>query len=96
MSIVKFFTTGLLGIFICYVAHRTKSIIPGMVMHFINNGISCVYMYYPDKIEKYLPVIAKEQLSASDLLLLLAMGILVSFIGIKMLKFVAGEEKAPM
>ncbi len=47
MSLVKFLPTAFLGGMIAYIGYRTKSIVPGMVIHFLNNTFSCVAMYYP-------------------------------------------------
>ena len=48
MSIVRFVTTAFLGYVICYAAYKSNSIIPGMIMHFTNNAISCISLYYPN------------------------------------------------
>ncbi|MGN0435362.1 MAG: ABC transporter permease subunit/CPBP intramembrane protease [Wujia sp.] len=82
MSIVKFFTTALLGYSISYVANRTKSILPGMLMHFINNALSCVVMYYPSQIEKLFPVLIKTSISLFDFVALLGLGMIFVGIGI--------------
>lgn len=92
MSVVKFFTTGLLGVFICYVAHKTKSIVPGMLMHFINNGLACVLMYYPEKIETVLPFLTKENYSLSDMLIILAAGLVLVVIGMKLLDRLTNDK----
>lgn len=47
MSLARFFTTAFLGGMIAYLGHKTKSIFPGMLVHFLNNALSCVAMYYP-------------------------------------------------
>lgn len=85
MSVVKFFTTGLIGLAICYVAYKTKSIIPGMIMHFINNGLSCVIMYYPDQAGKIMPLFLEEKLSAVDVIVLLVIGAMLVFVGKRLL-----------
>lgn len=81
MSVVKFFTTALIGLAICYVAHRTKSIVPGMIMHFINNGLSCVIMYFPDEAGRIIPIFADEEISVMDAAVLLVVGALLVLIG---------------
>ncbi|MCR5215921.1 MAG: ABC transporter permease subunit [Lachnospiraceae bacterium] len=45
MSLIKFFTTGILGLALAYVLYCTKSIACTMFMHFLNNFMS-VYMSY--------------------------------------------------
>lgn len=81
MSLVKFIPTGLLGLVLCYVAYKTGSIYPSMMMHLINNALSVVVSYYPEQIEKILPVLYKESLSVSDALLLSGGGLVLLGIG---------------
>lgn len=49
MSLAKFLTTAFLGGMIAYIGHKSKSIFPGMLVHFMNNAFACVIMYYPLK-----------------------------------------------
>ena len=81
MSLVKFIPTGLLGFVLCYVAYKTGSIYPSMMMHFINNAFSVVASYYPEKIEKIFPILYKESVSLSDALLLGGVGVVLLGIG---------------
>ncbi len=81
MSLVKLIPTGLLGFVFCYVVYRTGSIFPGMLMHFINNAVSVLLTYYPERIGKVFPVLTKESLSVSELLCLLAIGLILIGIG---------------
>ena len=81
MSLVKFIPTGLLGLVLCYVAYKTGSIYPSMMMHFINNALSVIVSYYPEKIEKIFPVLYKESMSLSDALLFSGVGVVLLAIG---------------
>lgn len=81
MSVVKFFTTALLGMVICYVSYKSKSIFPGMLMHFFNNALSCVAMYYPEQLGKVMPVLTREVLYVSDIFILLGLGIVCLVVG---------------
>ena len=81
MSIVKFIPTGLLGLVLCYVAYKTGSIYPSMMMHFINNALSVVISYYPEKIEKIFPLLYKESMSFSDALLFSGVGLVLLAVG---------------
>lgn len=81
MSASKFLTTTMLGALLCYIAVQSGSILPGMLMHFINNAISCITMFYPEQVSKLLPIIVKEKIDISDMLLLAAAGILFILIG---------------
>ena len=86
MSLVKFIPTGLLGLALCYVAYKTGSIYPSMMMHFINNAFSVVVSYYPEQIEKIFPILYQESMSLSDALLLGGVGVVFLGIGLMMLK----------
>lgn len=81
MSLVKFIPTGLLGLMLCYVAYKTGSIYPSMMMHFINNALSVVVSYYPEKVEKIFPILYRESMSISDALLLGGSGVVLLGIG---------------
>ncbi|MDE7478561.1 MAG: CPBP family intramembrane metalloprotease, partial [Lachnospiraceae bacterium] len=81
MSLIKFIPTGLLGLALCIVVWRTGSIYPAMLMHFINNAISVMVMYYPEQIEKIFPVLCKSTLSILDVLCLCGVGLILVGIG---------------
>lgn len=81
MSLVKFVPTGLLGLVLCYVAYKTESIFPSMMMHFINNALSVAASYYPEKFEKIFPILYQESMSISDGLLLGGSGVVLLGIG---------------
>lgn len=82
MSIVKFFTTGLLGLAICYVAHKSGSIFPGIIMHAINNGLAVVSEFYPAKVSSVLSFLAKESLGVVDIVALLIIGAGLAVVGV--------------
>lgn len=75
MSLVKFIPTGLLGLVLCYVVHKTGSIYPSMMMHFINNALSVLVTYYPERIERICPILYQESMSASEALILSGVGL---------------------
>ena len=54
-------------------------------MHFINNGLSVVFQYYPELIMK-IPILGEEVYSAGDMLILLGIGIVFTLLGILLLK----------
>jgi sodium transport system permease protein len=87
MNIVRFFTTAFLGAVIAYVAYRTKSIIPGIIMHFINNATACLQMYYPEKVAELVPILAKESFGAGEIIVMLAVGLVLFALGLLMLGF---------
>lgn len=80
MSVVKFFTTAFIGGIICVSAYYTQSIFTGIIMHFLNNAISVVYMYFPDEISGIIPVLGKDYLTLTDV-------VLIFFLGCSMLIF---------
>lgn len=82
LSLVKFFTTALLGIAFCYVVYKSKSIVLSCIMHFINNALSVFILYYGKTMEKILPFLFRDTLSAKDILLLLITGFTLAGIGI--------------
>lgn len=81
MSLIKFIPTGLLGMLLCIVVWKTGSIYPAMLMHFINNAISVIISCYPEQIEKVVPVLYKNTLSASEALCLCGAGLVLVGIG---------------
>ena len=81
MSLLKFIPTGLLGLVLCIVVWWTGSIYPAMVMHFINNAVSVTVTYYPEQVEKVLPILCKTTLSVSDVLCLCGAGLFLVGIG---------------
>jgi len=72
MSLSKFFTTGLLGFVFCYVVYKTGSLALSCLMHFINNAISVVVMYYGEELQDIMPMFFKDTLGVSDVMILLA------------------------
>ncbi|MCH5256038.1 MAG: CPBP family intramembrane metalloprotease [Lachnospiraceae bacterium] len=81
MSLVKFIPTGLLGLVLCYVAYKSGSIYPSMMMHFINNAVSVAVSLYPERIEKMFPVLYKESASGLEVVLLVVVGCIFMGIG---------------
>ena len=86
MSLVKFIPTGLLGFVLCCVVYKTGSIFPAMMIHFINNGMSVLLSCYPEQVEKVFPVLMKETLNVSDVLLVLGAGIVLFSVGLLIMK----------
>ncbi len=92
MNIVQFFTTAFIGGVICYVSYRSKSIFPGMIMHFLNNAFSCVNMYYPDVAKKIVPILGKEYLSMADLVIVAFIGYVLISVGVYILNYKKKEK----
>lgn len=81
MSMIKLITTGLLGLFLCYVVYRTGSIYPAMMMHFVNNAISVATFYYPEQTGRICPALLKDTPELSEILLLLGIGLVLLVVG---------------
>lgn len=52
MSLIKFFTTAILGFAINYSLYKSGSLATASLMHFLNNGISVLALYYYDTMQK--------------------------------------------
>ncbi len=86
MNVVQSVTTALIGLVIVYVSYHSGSIFPGMLMHFINNGLSCIVTFYPSKVMKIFPFLVKESLSVSNLLCILGAGFVLVGAGMMLVK----------
>ena len=93
MSISRLFVTGLLGFGLCMSTYYTKSIFPGMLMHFINNSYSVIAYYYPKAIEKVLPILAVEKLSVKSAVIIAVFGIMMLVAGYTILRMSKKKEE---
>ncbi|MBQ1326784.1 MAG: CPBP family intramembrane metalloprotease [Eubacterium sp.] len=84
MSVVRFFTTALMGAALCSAVYYTQSIFPAMLMHFINNAIATANMYHPDVIERIFPI-AYGDIQIIGLLIVVFIGILLIYAGLAIL-----------
>lgn len=75
-SLVKFFTTGLLGLALCYATYRSGSIFLSCLMHFLNNAFAVILLYREDTMSRILPVFFKEELVPADAFGLLITGLI--------------------
>ncbi|MEZ3474078.1 MAG: CPBP family intramembrane metalloprotease [Lachnospiraceae bacterium] len=75
LSLVKFFTTGLLGVLFCYVVYRTGSIFLTALMHFLNNAVAVFVLFYPEKMERLFPFLFHENPGAAEVCGLVAAGV---------------------
>lgn len=86
MSLVKLIPTALLGACFAYIVVKSGSIYVSMCLHFVNNAVSMLVLKYPDRIGKLLPVLMKESLTAGELVLVLAVGVVLGGVGILLLR----------
>lgn len=84
MSVVRFFTTALMGAALCSVVYYTGSIFPAVLMHFYNNAIAAANMYHPDMLERIFPI-AYGDIQIIGLLIVVFIGILLIYAGIAIL-----------
>lgn len=85
MSLIKMFTIGIIGFGLTYAAYKSGSIVTSMCMHFLNNLLSVLITKYPKQMQHALPVLFKESLSASDLLLMIAVILICAALGLLLL-----------
>lgn len=88
MSLAKFVGTAFLGGMLCYIGHKTRSILPGIIIHFMNNAFSCLLLYYPMKMVQLMPVLGegpKQDRVVSGAIVII-LGILCGVSGLLMLK----------
>lgn len=85
MSLIKMFTIGIIGFGLTYAAYKSGSIVTSMCMHFLNNLLSVLITKYPKQMQHVLPVLFKESLSASDLLLMIAVILICAVLGLLLL-----------
>ena len=91
LSLVKILPTGMLGACFAYVAYKSGSIYIGMFLHFFNNLMSAIAMKYPQQMEEVLPVLTREEFLTSDIIGLLAVGVICTVTGMMILR---GKKKS--
>lgn len=50
LLVERFIPSTIMGLIIGWVAYRSGSVLPGMVIHFVHNGLLNLVMYYADKL----------------------------------------------
>lgn len=81
MSLIKMFTIGIVGLGLTLAAYKTGSIAASMCVHFMNNLLSVLISSYPEQLQKVVPVLFKEKLSVSDMMILAAVMIAGAGVG---------------
>lgn len=83
----SFFPTSLMGVLLCYIALKTKSLLIPMFLHFANNAFSVVmtFLSAPSSAE-----LTNEVASISQIPLLPSLGMAILYIGISVLPFYIG------
>lgn len=86
MSLVKLLPTALLGAAFAYIVWKSGSIYVTMCLHFVNNAVSMCTMKYPETAAKLVPLLMKERLSVTEVLAILAVGVVCAGAGFLLLR----------
>lgn len=81
MSILKFFTTGILGLAFTYSVYCSGSIFTSMLMHFLNNGIAIWLTVEGEKHTAIVKLLNVEQFSVPQKLLYIGIAVLCIGVG---------------
>lgn len=81
MSLIKMFTISIVGLGLTLAAYKTGSIAASMCVHFMNNLLSVLVTKHPEQMEKIFPVLFKESLGATDMVILLVIIIVSAALG---------------
>ncbi len=83
-SVMRFPGTCLLGMAFAFIVCRTGSIIPGMILHCLNNSIAIISLYAPGFVDKYMPF-AGENMSGGAMAMYAGIAWLMCIIGVMLL-----------
>lgn len=92
-SIVRILPTGILGACFAYVLYKTNSIYVTSCMHFFNNLIAIVASTKPELMQKILPILTKETLSISEMIIMLVVGVACLAVGFLLMNIKNNKEK---
>lgn len=81
MSLIKLLPTAILGVALAYAMHQSKSIVVSGLVHFLNNGMAVVLLYYGDQIS----FLQDETLGLPLLLILLGLSVVCIPVAVCML-----------
>lgn len=84
-SLAKLLPTAMLGACFAYIVYKSGSIYISMVLHFINNFVSILAMKKPEVIEKLIPFLVKEELSLTEYIIMVVVGIICTAAGLLLL-----------
>ncbi len=55
IDLIRLIPTFILGVLLCYVTYKSGSIICAILLHFVNNSIAILSIYYPGQFENQVP-----------------------------------------
>ena len=90
LSLVKLLPTMILGVFLAFAAHYSRSIFCSSLLHFINNGVSVFLMYHADKV----PALSKNEFGVKLTVVMVVIALICIPAGMLLIK--AGNDKAYM
>ena len=76
-SFIRFIPTALLGACFAVVVNYTDSIFLSMILHFTNNALAVLMMYYPAFFENTFPVLMSEEMNILESLIFATVGIIL-------------------
>ena len=85
MNLLQFFGGAMMGVAIGYACYKSRSIFVGVLMHFINNGLSVVLNFNQELLAK-IPILGNESYKLSDYFIFAAVTIIFILAGIIFLK----------
>ena len=81
MSLLRFFTVGLIGLSFTVAAFKSRSIFVSMLMHFCNNLLACLMQWYPDTVGKVFETDISESAQTGIVILILLGAIIAVILG---------------
>ncbi|MBE5880167.1 MAG: CPBP family intramembrane metalloprotease [Lachnospiraceae bacterium] len=85
MNLLQFFGGAMMGVAIGYACYKSRSIFVGVLMHFINNGLSVVLNFNQELLAK-IPILGNESYKLSDYFIFASVTIIFVLAGIIFLK----------
>lgn len=85
-SVMRFPGTCLLGMVFAFIVCRTGSIIPGMILHCLNNSIAVMSIYFPEFFKEYLPFLSDGTVTVTDTMISAVVAMVLLIVGVILLK----------
>ncbi|MBR6404142.1 MAG: ABC transporter permease [Eubacterium sp.] len=76
-SFIRFIPTAMLGGCFAVILYYTESIFLTMIMHFINNTLAVLFMYYPGFFERTFPILSSTEMSVFESVIVTWIGVLM-------------------
>ena len=85
MNLLQFFGGVIMGIAFAFACYKSKSIWVGVLMHFINNGLSVILNYNPEILDN-IPILRNKTYRLSDYLIFGVLTIIFTALGVLFMK----------